>query len=156
MKILYSCVQNDGFPVILFTNAKINLATVFPSKSQQQPIHPNSSSLHQLRLLTYYRSPCCSSSSLYFPKTQNSQTSQLFTTRVSSEKRSEKCMTPENSFSSSAAAASSSSSSSSSDCVFCIKNQKLSTTYISSPVSEDLQNGYEKKKAWVERRRDCT
>jgi hypothetical protein len=65
-------------------------------------------------------------------------------------------MTPENSFSSSAAAASSSSSSSSSDCVFCIKNQKLSTTYISSPVSEDLQNGYEKKKAWVERRRDCT
>jgi hypothetical protein len=29
--------------------------------------------------------------------------------------------------------------------VFCI-NPKLSTTYISSPVSEDLQNGYEKKK----------
>jgi hypothetical protein len=64
-------------------------------------------------------------------------------TRVSSEKRSEKCMTPEISFSSSAAA--SSSSASSSDCVFCI-NSKLSTTYTSSSLSEDLQNGYEKKK----------
>jgi hypothetical protein len=121
---------------------------------QQQPIHPNSSSLLQLRLLTYTTAPLVVPlllSNSQNPKFTNFST--IVKTQVSSEKRSEKCMTPEISFSASAAVASSSSSSS--DCVFCVSIQSSQPTKFLHHYQKIYKMGTRRTKTWVETQIDC-